>query len=31
MLVWPTSLRVFATTGASDMRKSFEGLVGLVE
>lgn len=31
MLSLPTSLRVFAKTGATDMRKSFEGLVGLVE
>jgi transposase len=31
MLTLPTSLRVFAKTGATDMRKSFRGLVGLVE
>lgn len=31
MLSLPTSLRVFAKTGPTDMRKSFEGLVGLVE
>lgn len=31
MLSLPTSLRVFAKTGSTDMRKSFEGLAGLVE
>ena len=31
MLTLPTSLRVFAKTGATDMRKSFDGLTGLVE
>ena len=31
MLNLPTSLRVFAKTGPTDMRKSFNGLVGLVE
>ena len=31
MLTLPTSLRVFAKTGPTDMRKSFEGLVGVVE
>ena len=31
MLTLPTSLRVFAKSGATDMRKSFDGLVGLVE
>ena len=31
MLTLPSSLRVFAKTGATDMRKSFEGLVGVVE
>ena len=31
MLSLPTSLRVFAKTGATDMRKSFDGLTGLVE
>ena len=31
MLTLPTALRVFAKTGPTDMRKSFEGLVGLVE
>jgi hypothetical protein len=31
MLTLPSSLRVFATTGPTDMRKSFEGLVGVVE
>ena len=31
MLTLPLSLRVFAKTGATDMRKSFEGLVGVVE
>ena len=31
MLTLPTRLRVFAKTGPSDMRRSFEGLVGLVE
>jgi len=31
MLNLPTSLRVFAKTGPTDMRKSFDGLVGLVE
>lgn len=31
MLILPTTLRVFAKTGATDMRKSFHGLVGLVE
>jgi transposase len=31
MLTLPSSLRVFAKTGPTDMRKSFEGLVGAVE
>ncbi len=31
MLSLPSSLRVFAKTGPTDMRKSFEGLVGVVE
>lgn len=31
MLSLPTSLRVFAKTGPTDMRESFAGLVGLVE
>ena len=31
MLTLPTSLRVFAKTGPTDMRRSFNGLVGLVE
>ena len=31
MLTLPTSLRVFAKTGPTDMRKSFDGLVGIVE
>jgi hypothetical protein len=31
MLTLPSSLRVFAKTGPTDMRRSFEGLVGLVE
>ena len=31
MLNLPTSLRVFAKTGHTDMRKSFDGLAGLVE
>ena len=31
MLTLPTSLRIFAKTGPTDMRRSFEGLVGLVE
>jgi transposase len=31
MLTLPTSLRVFAKRGPTDMRKSFDGLVGLVE
>lgn len=31
MLTFPMSLRVFAKTGPTDMRKSFDGLVGLVE
>ncbi len=31
MLSLPTSLRVFAKTGPTDMRRSFDGLVGLVE
>ena len=31
MLSLPTSLRVFAKTGPTDMRRSFEGLVGIVE
>jgi len=31
MLTLPSSLRVFAKTGPTDMRKSFEGLVGVVE
>ena len=31
MLLAPTSLKVFALRGVTDMRKSFSGLVGLVE
>jgi transposase len=31
MLMLPTSLRVFAKSGPTDMRRSFDGLVGLVE
>ncbi|MFZ1932273.1 MAG: IS66 family insertion sequence element accessory protein TnpB [Thermoguttaceae bacterium] len=31
MLMLPTSLRVFAKTGPTDMRRSFEGLVGIIE
>lgn len=31
MLTLPTSLRVFAKTGPTDMRRSFIGLVGLIE
>lgn len=31
MLMLPTSLRVFAKNSATDMRRSFDGLVGLVE
>ena len=31
MLMLPTSLRVFAKAGPTDMRRSFEGLVGIVE
>ena len=31
MLTLPSSLRVFAKTGPTDMRKSFEGLVEVVE
>ena len=31
MLTLPTGLRVFAKTGPTDMRRSFNGLVGLVE
>jgi transposase len=31
MLTFPTSLRVFALAVPADMRKSFHGLVGLVE
>jgi transposase len=31
MLSLPTSLRVFAKTGPTDMRKSFDGLTGLIE
>jgi transposase len=31
MLLAPTSLKVFAHRGATDMRKSFSGLVGLIE
>jgi transposase len=31
MLLTPTSLKVFALRGATDMRKSFSGLVGLIE
>jgi transposase len=31
MLTLPSSLRVFANTGPTDMRESFEGLVGVVE
>ncbi len=31
MLILPTHVRVFAATAPTDMRKSFAGLVGLVE
>lgn len=31
MLLAPTSLKVFALRGVTDMRKSFSGLVGLIE
>jgi transposase len=31
MLTWPTSLRVFACLAPTDMRKSFDGLCGIVE
>jgi len=31
MLTMPTTLRVFAKIGATDMRRSFNGLCGLVE
>ena len=31
MLMTPASLKVFALRGVTDMRKSFSGLVGLVE
>lgn len=31
MLILPTHVRVFAATAPADMRKSFAGLVGLVE
>lgn len=31
MLLTPTSLKVFALRGVTDMRKSFAGLVGLIE
>ena len=31
MLLLPTTLKVFALQGVTDMRKSFSGLVGLVE
>jgi transposase len=31
MLTFPTSLRVFASRTATDMRKSFHGLVGIIE
>jgi hypothetical protein len=31
MLTLPTSPRVFAKTGPTDMRRNLEGLVGLVE
>ena len=31
MLTLPASLRVFAKTGSTDRRRSFNGLVGLVE
>lgn len=31
MLTSPSPLRVLAKTGPTDMRKSFEGLVGVVE
>ena len=31
LLSFPTQLRVFAATAPTDMRKSFSGLVGLVE
>jgi transposase len=31
MLTWPASLKVFACLTPTDMRKSFDGLCGLVE
>ena len=31
MLTWPTSIRVFACLAPTDMRKSFDGLCGVVE
>lgn len=31
MMNWPTSLRVFAYLEPTDMRKSFDGLCGIVE
>ena len=31
MLTWPTSIRVFACLAPTDMRKSFDGLSGLVQ
>jgi transposase len=31
MLTWPASLKVFACVTPTDMRKSFDGLCGLVE
>ena len=31
MLSLPPSVRIFASTGPTDMRKSFDGLTGLVE
>ena len=31
MLTWPTSLKVFACLAPTDMRKSFDGLCGIVE
>lgn len=31
MLIVPDRLKVFATLGATDMRKSFHGLIGIVE
>jgi transposase len=30
MLTWPASVRVFVATGATDLRRSFDGLAGAV-